>query len=288
MISRVLRNKKAIRRILGNDKKTSHLVPSWQDLEILECLNATLAPLKEFTNILSGSKYVTISAVKPILHLLSVVELACKEDDLLLTCELKEEILQRLKARYDENDLSRLLNVATFLDPRYKADFIATSGDEANDTETSQLVLIKEELLQQAVFLNRAEQEDGASPSHSDTSQTPPAPKKAKLSLGALTSLRKPPQTKPAQSPHDRLSKEIQGYQTHPVIDADEDPLKWWQRSEVEFPMLCQLARKYLSIQASSSPSERLFSKAGLISTPSRAQLKRQKVDMLTFLAENL
>ena len=57
MISRVLRNKKAIRRILGNDKKTSHLVPSWQDLEILECLNATLAPLKEFTDILSGSKY---------------------------------------------------------------------------------------------------------------------------------------------------------------------------------------------------------------------------------------
>ena len=99
MISRVLRNKKAIRRILGNDKKTSHLVPSWQDLEILECLNATPAPLNEFTDILSGSKYVTISAVKPILHRLSVVELACKEDDLPLTCELKEEILQRLKAR---------------------------------------------------------------------------------------------------------------------------------------------------------------------------------------------
>ena len=85
----------------------------------------------------------------------------------------------------------------------------------------------------------------------------------------------------------DRLSKEIQRYQMYPVIDGDEDPLKWWRRSEVGFPMLCQLAPKYLSIQASSSPSERLFSKAGLISTPSRAQLKPEKVDMLTFLAEN-
>ena len=65
---------------------------------------------------------------KPILHRLSVVELACKEDDLPLTCEL-------MKARYDENDLSRLLNVATFLDPRYKADFIATSENETNDAE---------------------------------------------------------------------------------------------------------------------------------------------------------
>ena len=103
-----------------------------------------------------------------------------------------------------------------------------------------------------------------------------------------MASLKNLPQTKPAQSPRDRLSKEIQRYQTYPVIDGDEDPLKSWQRSEVEFPIFSQLARKYLSIQASSSPSERLFSKAGLISTPSGAQLKPEKVDMLTFLAENL
>ncbi len=274
--------------MLGNDKKVSHLVPSWQDLEILECINAALAPLKEFTDILSGSKYVTISAVKPILHHLSVVELACKDDDLPLTCELKEEILQRLKSRYDENDLSHLLNVATFLDPRYKADFIARSDDETNDAEPLQLVLVKDELLQQAVLLHLPEQKNDVPPSHCDASVTPPAPKKIKLSLGALTSLKKPQQPTPTQSPRDRLSNEIKQYQTYPVIDGDEDPLKWWQRNEVDYPLLCQLARKYLAIQASSSPSERLFSKAGLISTPSRAHLKPEKVDMLTFLAENL
>lgn len=274
--------------MLGNDKKTSHLVPSWQDLEVLECINAALAPLKEFTDILSGSKYVTISAVKPILHRLSVVELACKEDDLPLTCELKEEILQRIKSRYEENNLSHLLNVATFLDPRYKADFIAMNDEETDDAEPSQLDLVKDELLQQAVFLHVAEQENGVPPSHSDASETPPATKKVKLSLGALTSLKKPQQPTPAQSPRDRLLKEIKQYQTYPVIDGDEDPLKWWQKNEVDFPLLCQLARKYLVIQASSSPSERLFSKAGLVSTPSRAQLKPEKVDMLTFLAENL
>ena len=216
--------------------------------------------------------------MKPILHRLSVVELACKEDDLPLTCELKEEILQRLKSRYDENDLSHLLNVVTFVDPRYKADFIATSDEETDDAEPSQL----------AVFLHVAEQENGVPPSHSDASETPPAPKKVKLSLGALTSLKRPQQPTPAQSPRDRLSKEIKLYQTYPVIDGDKDPLKWWQRNKVDFPLLCQLAGKYLAIQASSSPSERLFSKAELISTPSRAQLKPEKVDMLTFLAENL
>ena len=120
---------------------------------------------KEFSDILPGSIYVTISVVKPILHCLSTVELAPvelapEEDNLLLTCELKEEILQRLKATYDENNLSRLLNVATFLDPRYKADFIVTNNKDSNDNEPSQLVLVKDEL-QQTVFLKLAEQENG-------------------------------------------------------------------------------------------------------------------------------
>lgn len=139
-----------------------------------------------------------------------------KEDDLPLTCELKEEILQRLKSRYDENDLSHLLNVATFLDPRYKADFIAANDEETDDAEPSQLDLVKDELLQQAVFLHVAEQENGVPPSHSDASETPPAPKKVKLSLGALTSLKKPQQPTPAQSPRDRLSKESNGTRRTP------------------------------------------------------------------------
>jgi hypothetical protein len=52
---------------------------------------------------------------------------------------------------------------------------------------------------------------------------------------------------------------------------------------------LSQLARTYLAIQATSSPSERLFNNAGQIATPARAQLKPDdKVDKLVFLAENL
>jgi hypothetical protein len=49
-------------------------------------------------------------------------------------------------------------------------------------------------------------------------------PQKVKFSLEALTSLKKP------QQPNQRIKR----YQTYPVIDGDEDPLKWWQRNEVE------------------------------------------------------
>ena len=52
--------------------------------------------------------------------------------------------------------------------------------------------------------------------------------------------------------------------------------------------LLSQFAWRYLAIQASSAPSERLLSKAGQIVTPQRAQLKPDKANMLVFLAENL
>ena len=51
--------------------------------------------------------------------------------------------------------------------------------------------------------------------------------------------------------------------------------------------MLGQLARRYFAIQATSSPSERLFGKAGQVSTPARAHVKPEKADQLVFLAEN-
>ena len=140
--------------------------------------------------------------------------------------------------------------------------------------------MVQERLLEQAVFLQHEEV--------ADSIPEPPA-KRMKLSLGALTSLKKPKERpSAAQSPRDRLSAEFEQYTKYPVIDCDEDPLKWWQRHELELPLLSQLAKRYLSIQASSSPSERLFSKAWFVSTPARAQLKPEKLDMLAFLAENL
>ncbi len=124
----------------------------------------------------------------------------------------------------------------------------------------------------------------------SDDYSTPePSAKKMKLSFGALTSLKKSKERpSAAQSPRGRLSAEIERYIRYPVIHGDENPLKWWQSNEQELPLLSQLAKRHLVIQASSSLLERLFSKAGLVSTPARAQLKPEKVDMLVFLAENL
>lgn len=51
------------------------------------------------------------------------------------------------------------------------------------------------------------------------------------------------------------------------------NPVQWWKEHQTTFPSLALLARKYLSIQAASVASERLFSKAGNFATENRNRL---------------
>ena len=51
------------------------------------------------------------------------------------------------------------------------------------------------------------------------------------------------------------------------------DVLNWWSNHSIDFPVLSKIAKDYLSIQASSSPSERLFSGAGDMITDERNRL---------------
>ena len=44
MISRILEQEAAIRHIFGLDCKCTHLIPSWQDLEVLESIKTALDP----------------------------------------------------------------------------------------------------------------------------------------------------------------------------------------------------------------------------------------------------
>lgn len=44
------------------------------------------------------------------------------------------------------------------------------------------------------------------------------------------------------------------------ILNRKESPLKWWQSNEESFFSLAPLAKRYLSIPATSVPSERLFS----------------------------
>ncbi len=70
MVKRILQQEQAIRSVLSADRKTTHLIPTWQDIDVLQSIDAALNPLASLTDLLSGETYVTISAVLPLLHLI--------------------------------------------------------------------------------------------------------------------------------------------------------------------------------------------------------------------------
>ena len=80
--------------------------------------------------------------------------------------------------------------------------------------------------------------------------------------------------------------REIQQYRCLSMVDTD-DILKWWKTQRETFPHLSQLARFVFAIPATSAPSERIFSLAGLTLNVKRSRLAPSAVDKIIFVHEN-
>ena len=65
-------------------------------------------------------------------------------------------------------------------------------------------------------------------------------------------------------------------------------PLSWWKVRKGTYPNLSAMAKKCLGIVATSVPSERLFSVAGMTVNAKRAALDPANVKKLVFLRSNL
>ena len=126
MLERFLEQENSIRRTLVNDRKASHLLPGWQQTDIVKSIHQALKLLSEFTNVLSGEKYATVSCIPP---LLSILKDICDEakDDANATA-LTREILDLARAymhdKYEDSSVQHILQISTLLDPRYKTAFI--------------------------------------------------------------------------------------------------------------------------------------------------------------------
>ena len=72
---------------------------------------------------------------------------------------------------------------------------------------------------------------------------------------------------------HSSHDDELTVYLSLPEINFHSDPFTWWRDHRDRFPILSRLARIYLPISATSTPSERLFSTAGNLLTAKRTCL---------------
>ncbi|XP_019715163.1 zinc finger BED domain-containing protein 1-like [Hippocampus comes] len=275
MIQRVLEQERAISHVLKDDKKSRHLVPSWQDLDVLEAVNKALGPLQDFTDALSGEQYVSVSYLKPVLKLFNASILAEEENDTQLTKDVKRNILADLNEKYSDTVVDDLLDMASLLDPRFRTKYV--------DEEKVERVLSR--VVEEIVSLMKTQQDvvQGAAGSEAEAEPDDPPKVKRKKTLASFFK-----REGGAMTEEESVRKELTVYLQTTEVDSDVDPFDWWKCHQTNFPHVAKLARHYLCIPATSAPSERAFSTDGNMVPCHRAALKPDAVDRLVFLAQNL
>ena len=86
------------------------------------------------------------------------------------------------------------------------------------------------------------------------------------------------------------VTQEVLLYRRESVLEfknsplPEYSPLVWWKKHEPKYHYLAALARRYLCVPATSAPSERVFSSAGLTIANDRARMIPENAANLVFL----
>ncbi|XP_073731829.1 E3 SUMO-protein ligase ZBED1-like isoform X1 [Misgurnus anguillicaudatus] len=86
----------------------------------------------------------------------------------------------------------------------------------------------------------------------------------------------------------DEAKEQMTRYKDADLLEVKEDPLVWWKEHQYQYPLLSQLAKRYLCIPGTSVSSESIFSTARDVITAQRSALHPEHVDQIIFLNKNL
>lgn len=290
MIERFLEQQQACCAVLAADRSSWHLMPKDSDVRTLEMVCQLLGPLNDFTDLLASETKTTLSSLKPVMeHITGILEE--KEEDDALTKQMKKVMMDDLQQRYSSEDVSKLIDIACFIDPRFKGNF-SQNKDETVMFTVEEAVKLEEitsrppqELL---AFTTAQEQGNSTSTTTVPSAATKKKDKSLSCLLKKITSAKQETVKEGDVPLKKRVIAEVKLYMSQPPISSDTDPLAWWKIHAQELPLLGKVARKFLCIPATSVPSETVFSCSGHILVPHRSKLNPGKVNMLTFLQLNL
>ena len=142
--------------------------------------------------------------------------------------------------------------------------------------------------LQQQVRVEEHEVTEGTQPTEEQNQSSPPAKRRAPSSLlenllgNTFSSATQP------ISAYAQAEEEVNKFRGAPPVPLSEDPLSWWRKNEIMYPLLSKLGKRYFCIPATSVSAERVFSTAGDIVTAQRSTLTPEHVVQLLFLHKNL
>jgi hypothetical protein len=255
------KRRKIARGVVVDDGDESFVEITEEDWSNLVAILELLNPLKSATEIMSGDSYPALNLVVPTytallnhLELLSndAVTTMYAESDFIK--DASKDAFNKLNKYY--NISSELCTIATVLDPRLKLDFYkADKNPMAEDPEEIR------------AYVKSFYDKDYA-PHDITLSQNPSPTKKPTLLSGFYKT-----STTSDES-------EIDVYLSEPVIanHSNFKILDYWKINSARFPNLSRMARDYLAVPGTSTPSERAFSGGRQLITDFRCRLKGETV----------
>ncbi|XP_039616000.1 E3 SUMO-protein ligase ZBED1-like [Polypterus senegalus] len=282
MLQRLYDQREAVGAALSNlNTEVVPLTSGEYDI-ISECLTLLL-PLKHATAEMSAEKMVSASKMIPLYRMLqhTISEKSTKvtrEESIQLGVHLKES----LRSRFHTLESTRVLALATLLDPRFKTIGFG-NPDRVREAE-------RQLTLECASLMRSSPDTVHVTPQEPQPSTSALAPSLEAAcptdNLWQLLDLR----VSEAQRVHSATADatvEVQRYLMDAYLGRQEDPLLYWKERITVYPSLYQLAIKYLCLPATSVPSERIFSKAGEVLCKKRSRLKPSTAEQIIFLNKN-
>ena len=244
--------------------------------DLLSQLLVVLKALHVATKALSLERNVSSSLIYPVIHGLINCHLKADTTDLPTIQKFKETVTSQLVDRF-AFDPENVAILAAAVDPRYKdLDFLKDEYREEVQKVLLEKITIIEESLEAEPTTSTSREESGE----------PNAKKKKETAMSFLlgttaSSSQSTKEDKSGKAEFDRFKRE-------PQLHHDKCALLWWKSNQERFPVISKVARQLLCVPATSVPSERIFSTAGLVVSNLRSSLKSENTDMLIFLNKNL
>ena len=283
MIQRLVEQREPLSAVLASMNSVDNLHS--HEWKVAESYVQVLKPFEEVTSMMSATRYSTLSMVIPLLNVL------CEKMQLTHMNDFAKEILKNIKNRWPDYETNELFSVATYLDPRF--------GQYAFTNETAKEVA-KAKILTCMFGDGETSGTDNTESNAEEVSETAvTAPTDESDDIGDVwTTFRKILVKNKSRSSEsgksyslsirEQMQYELDLYSRISLVEPFSCPFQWWASNYQNFPNVSKVAKMYLAIPATSVPSERIFSKAGLVIDQRRSNLLPKHAERLICLSHNL
>lgn len=261
---------------LAGDKVPSPLMG--EDLTTITELMMMLKPFKEVSNILCGEKYTTGSEALPLIKNLKMF-LDNMQASTSLSIKIKRALQEKFDKKFKNMALMLPLSVANLLDPRYKKLYFHSEAT-AYSNAVQKISSLLNELKKQTEEPANTVKNDARNLESQDVQET---------GLWTLDTILRSQFQKneinacSALKPGSSMPIELSHYLSQKIAAKEDNPIMYWVK-QPDSP-LAKIALKYLTVVATSVPSERQFSHAAKVLRDDRSSLSPEHFQELLFMS---